>query len=266
MNDVVTFVDSGGVKLAVEVQGEGEPVTVLAHGLSGSRADVALFAPFLPGTKVMFDFRGHGDSDRPGDGAYALDLFAQDVDAVATTFGATAFAGISLGTAAALRLLARRPDRFARLVFLLPARLDRSMSAHAQLMSLADLLERQGVETVAERVLEEEDRAGRFTDFPAGRDFRRGVVLRMNREGVPRAIREVLAEGPLQDEGDLLARIEAPALVIGQRGDPIHAAAVAEDLAETLPNAELLLFDDQHALMRRIPEVVGRVARFLAGT
>ena len=65
MPDVISF---DGVPLATEVMGEGEPITVLAHGLTGFRRDFAIFAPFLPGTKVLFDFRGHGESGRPGPG------------------------------------------------------------------------------------------------------------------------------------------------------------------------------------------------------
>ncbi|HZA61217.1 MAG TPA: alpha/beta hydrolase [Actinomycetota bacterium] len=265
MADVLSTVESNGVRLAVEVVGEGEPVTVLAHGLTGSRADVAVFAPFLPGTNVLFDFRGHGDSERPPPGGYSMNDFAADVDRVAAAFGATRLAGISLGGGATLRLLRTVPDRFEKLVLLLPTRLERSMLAHTQLLRLADLLERYPVPKVADMLLEEEDRAGRFDQFPAAREFRRSVILRMNRDGIPAAIREALDDPPLGDDAEAMARVSAPALVIGQRGDPIHAAVVAEELAEALPNAELLLFDDPNALLRDIPAVVQKVAAFLDG-
>jgi pimeloyl-ACP methyl ester carboxylesterase len=263
--EVESWVDSDGVKLAVEVVGDGEPITVLAHGLTGSRAELSIFAPFFPGTNVLFDFRGHGDSDRPGPGSYSMDHFSGDVDAVAAAFEATAMAGISLGGGATLRLLRRDPDRFERLVFLLPARLERSMTAHTQLLRLADLLDRYPVEKVADILIEEEEREGSFDEFPAAREFRREVILRMNGDGIPQAIREALDDPPLGDDASLMRRVTAPALVIGQRGDPIHAAGVAEELAEGLPNSELLIFDDPHALMREIPAVVQRVAAFLAG-
>ena len=44
------WVESDGVRLAAEVIGEGEPVSVMAHGLTGNRTQLRLFAPFLPGT------------------------------------------------------------------------------------------------------------------------------------------------------------------------------------------------------------------------
>lgn len=258
-----TWVESRGVKLAVEVVGEGRPVTVLTHGLTGSKADVAIFAPFLPGTKILFDFRGHGESERPGPGHYSMDDFAADVDAVAEAFGATGLAGISLGGGATLRLLTRVPDRFERLVILLPARLERSMTAHTQLLRLADLLDRYAVDEVAGILLAEEEAAGRFDEFPAAREFRREVILRMNRDGIPLAIREALDDPPLVGDASAMRRVRTPCLVIGQRGDPIHAADVAEELAAALPRSELAMFDDPDALLRDIPAVVQRVAAFL---
>lgn len=140
---------SDGVRLAVEVVGEGEPVTVFGHGLTGSRHELAFFAPFLPGTKVLFDFRGHGESERPGPGHYTMDHFAADIAAVASAYGATCAAGASLGSGAILRLLCSRPDRFEKLVLLLPARLEASMEAHARLLRLADVLEAHPLEEAA---------------------------------------------------------------------------------------------------------------------
>ena len=55
------------VTLFCEVEGAGEPVTVFAHGLTNNRNELAAFTPLLPGTKVRFDFRGHGRSSSPGD-------------------------------------------------------------------------------------------------------------------------------------------------------------------------------------------------------
>ena len=61
-------VRSDGTTLFCDVDGEGEPVTVLAHGLTNNRNELAAFTPFVPGTKVRFDFRGHGRSGSPPTG------------------------------------------------------------------------------------------------------------------------------------------------------------------------------------------------------
>jgi 3-oxoadipate enol-lactonase len=260
MPDVV----SGGVRLAVDVIGDGDPVTVVGHGLTGSRKDFALLAPFIPGTKVLFDFRGHGESARPPPGSYSMDDFAADVDTVAAAYEATAVVGVSLGGGATLRLLASRPDRFEKLVFVLPARLERSAEAHKKLLRLADLLETRPLEEVADLIVAEEEADGMFAEFPAARDRRREAILAMNSEGLPHAIRECIDDPPMRDPNPI-AGVTAPALVIAQEQDPVHRADVARELAGTLANAELVLFPDRHALLREVVPVTQKVAAFLGG-
>jgi 3-oxoadipate enol-lactonase len=255
---------SEGVRLAVDVVGEGEPVTVVGHGLTGSRRDFLLLAPFIPGTKVLFDFRGHGQSEAPPAGRYSMDHFAEDVDNVAAAFDATALVGVSLGGGATLRLLGSKPDRFGRLVFVLPARLERSGDARTRLLRLAGLLESRPVEEVADIVVAEEDAAGTFDRFPASRDRRREAILAMNGDGIPRAIREVIDDPPLTD-GEPLNEVTAPALVVGQEGDPVHRAEVARELARALPNGKLILFEDRDAMLAEVAALTQRIAAFLAG-
>jgi pimeloyl-ACP methyl ester carboxylesterase len=257
----MSTVDSDGVRLAVEVVGEGDPVTVVGHGLTQSRRDLGLVAPFLPGTKVLFDFRGHGESERPGPGHYSMGHFASDVHNVAEAFGATCAAGTSLGAGATLRLLCHQPDRFEKLVIILPARL--GSGARAGLLRLADLLESHPLGRVADIVIAEEEAAGRFDGFPASKELRRQSILAMNRDGIPLAIRECIDDPPIRDP-EPITRVSASALVIAQEGDPVHDAEVARELTEILPRAELLLFADRFALIRQIPALVSRVGAFLA--
>lgn len=128
-----------GVRLHAEVDGEGEPVTVFAHGLTNSCMEMAAFTPFAPGTKVRFCFRGHGHAGVPDEGHYGFADYAMDVDAVATAFGATNAVGTSLGAGAITRLLGEQPDRFERVVFVLPAALDRPLAGHPLSMRTAEL-------------------------------------------------------------------------------------------------------------------------------
>jgi len=259
----VPTVESDGAKLAVEVVGEGEPVTVLGHGLTGNRRDLMVFTPFLPGTKLLFDFRGHGESEGPGAGHYSMNHFAADVEAVADSLGATCAAGWSLGAGAILRLLTRRPERFERLVFLLPARVEDSSQVRQDLLELAHLLETRTIEETADAILAREDARGAFAEFPTTREVRRNTLLGLNPVSIPHAIRECLDDPPV-GHAEQLARVQTPALVIGQEGDPLHEARVARELAAALPNAELLIFPDPHALIREIPAVVRRVSEFLS--
>ena len=251
-----------GVKLAVEVLGDGEPVSVFGHGLTGSRDDFRLITQFLPGTKVLFDFRGHGESDLPGPGSYSTAHFAADLDAVARDHGATCAGGISLGAGAILRLMAQDPTRFDRLILIQPARLDRSTEAHRRMFRLADVLERLPFEEAVEEILDQEEAEGAFDRWPGQRDLRRQALLSMHPEAVPNAIRECIDDPPVTDAEPLRA-VTAPTLVIAHEGDPIHDAAVARELADALPNADLVLFGSYFELLENTPALVQRAAALL---
>ena len=94
-----------------------------------------------PGTKVRFCFRGHAHSDTPEPGHYRFADFASDVEAVSTAYGATRAVGTSLGAGAITHLLGSDPDRFERVVFLLPAALDVALGEYGRFDDVADLLE-----------------------------------------------------------------------------------------------------------------------------
>jgi 3-oxoadipate enol-lactonase len=258
---VVTSFD--GVQLSVHVVGEGQPVTVMGHGLTSTYRDFEIFAPFLPGTKVMFDFRGHGDSECPPPGSYTTEHFAQDLNAVAKEYEATCAAGVSLGSGAIMRILTTEPERFDKLIFLLPGRVPVRQAVKDRLFHLSDLLETKSVQETADITLAEEEAAGAFAQFPASKQFRRDALLRMNREGIPNAIRECIDDPPVTDP-DLVRRMQASTLIIAQDNDLLHDADIARELARLLPNSELHVFADQFGLLREIPTLVQRSAALLS--
>jgi pimeloyl-ACP methyl ester carboxylesterase len=258
-----TVVSRDGTELIVEVLGEGEPVVLLAHGLTGNRNELAIFAPFLPGTKVLMDFRGHGASGRPPEGSYSFDYLAGDVDAVAEAYGASVVAGGSMGAAATLRLLESDPARFDKLIILLPARLEVGDETYKRLSRMADLLEEHGPETTADIIVEEEEAAGAFDQFPTSKDYRRAAILAMNSDGVPHAIRGVINDNPVRDP-ERIREVTAPTLIIAQEGDSFHSTEVARELAAVMPNSELVILPDQFALLREIPTLMTKVHQLLS--
>jgi 3-oxoadipate enol-lactonase len=235
----------------------------MGHGLTSTYRDFEIFAPFLPGTKVMFDFRGHGDSECPPPGSYTTEDFAQDLNAVAKEYEATCAAGVSLGAGAIMRLLATQPDRFEKMILLLPGRVPVHPQVRERLFHLADLLERTSVEETADVIVAEEEAAGAYDNFPASKQFRRDALLRMNRAGIPNAIRECIDDPPVTDP-DLVRRTHAPTLVIGQDNDLLHDSDIARELGRLLPNAELHVFEDQFGLLRDVPTLVQRSAALLS--
>ncbi len=257
-------VTTGDALLHVAVDGAGDPVTVFAHGLTNSCMELAAFTPFAPGTKVRFCFRGHGHSSTPEPGHFRFADFARDLDAVATAYGATNAVGTSLGAGALTNLLGDRPDRFQRLVFLLPASLDVAMSDHASFDRTAHVLETLPKDEAIEAIFREGDRAASYDAHPGLRDFDILLWQDMNPIGVARAIREIVRDVAIEDREKLRA-VTAPALVISREGDPIHPAVVGRVLVETMPNAELIVLGSQEELMAQIPMLVQRVSSFLGG-
>ena len=224
----------GGVSFVV--LGEGGPVTVFAHGLGGSIAETRPLATRVPGTRVLLDFRGHGDSDVQPEG-WDYDTLADDLLAVADAVGASQAVGLSLGAGALLRALTRDPGRFAKLAFVLPAAIDstRRDGATERLHRLGAAITACDARAVADVLLEE---------VPAEVRTRRGVdalVLRRAQQLVTKPAPAPRIEDRPLDDRSVLARIDVPTLVVTQEGDTLHPADLGRSLARDLDAALLEL-------------------------
>jgi pimeloyl-ACP methyl ester carboxylesterase len=250
--------------LHIEVEGEGEPVTVFAHGLTNNAQELALFTPMLSGTRVRFDFRGHGASEVAPEGTYRFTDFARDLRAVSDAYGATRAVGTSLGAGALLHLMADEPDRYDRVVFLLPAGLDRPFRHRERYLPMADALETLPLGEAIDRILAEPVRREAYAVAPFLEAYDRANFERINPAGVARAIREVTLDWPVQDR-EVLRSIETPVLLIARGGDPVHALEVAEVMLDLFPNAELIAYADGAAMFLDVPNLIPHVAAFLAG-
>jgi 3-oxoadipate enol-lactonase len=231
--DVVTT--PAGVHLERLVTGAGEPVTVFAHGLAGDIASTRPLGSGVTGRRVFFHLRGHGGSDAPP-GPWNLDDLADDLTAVADQAAATRAVGVSLGAAALLRTLVRRPDRFERLVVFLPAALDGPRRL----------------------VLREPDLPPEFRTRPEAEAYRHRLRT------LPLAdqqLRTVI--GPTVADPGVLSAVTAPVLILGCHGDDMHPAAAARRLAEVFPRAELYLYPDPYPVWRHRDDLRRRISGFL---
>ena len=223
----------GGV--AYSVVGSGGPVTVFAHGLGGSAAETRPLAARTAGTRVLLDFRGHGDS-APLPGGWDYDLLADDLLQVADAVGATRAVGLSVGSGALLRALTRDPARFERLAFVMPAALDRGRSDGATLAikRLGRAIDEGDLDAVVDLLLAE---------VPPEVRARRGVETLLRRRGAllltRPAPKPLHPDRPVADRA-VLAAVTAPALVVGQADDVLHSLDLAAELARVLPHAQLL--------------------------
>ena len=244
-------VRNGDVTLHVEVDGAGEPVTILAHGLTNSCRELAPFTPSLTGTAVRFCFRGHGHSSAPDHG-YRFEDLASDLDAV----------DASMGAGAIMSLLEHDPTRFERIVMLLPASLDLPFTNPERFDGIADLLESYPKGEAIDRILEMSRE--RYERAPWLRELDLLLWEDMNPVGVARAIREVVRDVSISDR-ELLRKVESPVLMICREGDSIHPAALGQILHELFPNSELVTLGSEEELIAAIPMLVERVRSFLEG-
>lgn len=248
--------------LHVEIDGEGEPVTVLAHGLTNSSQELAAFTPLVAGTKVRFDFRGHGRSSVPETG-YGFADFARDLDAVANAFGASNAVGTSLGAGAICHLLGEDPARFERIVLLLPAALDVVVGGEGFLRT-ASILESMPLDRAIDTLLSDPGRMAKYAEAPWLRELDLLMWRDLNATGVAKALRGIVGDVAIRDR-ELLRKVDAPVLIIGREGDLIHPAEVSRVLAEIFPNAEMILLSGEEELVASIPMLVDRVGSFLTG-
>jgi 3-oxoadipate enol-lactonase len=252
--------------LYCELEGEGLPVTVLAHGLTNNRNELAAFTPLVPGTKVRFDFRGHGRSSVPVDPkAFRFEDFARDVDAVANAHGATVAVGTSLGAGAIGNLVCRVPDRFERMVWLLPAGLDRPFGLAVRHHLLAADLEDRTPEQAIEAVMNDPARVAQYLETPWRIEVDRMMWQHVDPDGLARALHGVLEDWPIPDR-EMLREVRIPTVIVTIEEDEIHPAELGRILTELMPNAELLEFESQEQLFGQIPQLVARISAFIAGS
>ncbi|MDI1284572.1 MAG: alpha/beta fold hydrolase [Reyranella sp.] len=112
--------DRNGVKIHYEVHGSG-PTLLLSHGYSSSCRmwDAQITALKDRYQVVVWDFRGHGESDYPTDaGLYSEALTVGDMQALLDTVGArkAIVAGLSLGGYMSLAFAASHPERVSALM------------------------------------------------------------------------------------------------------------------------------------------------------
>ncbi|MFD0630712.1 alpha/beta fold hydrolase [Catenulispora yoronensis] len=260
-------VPSSPVPSSPAPDGPHPPTTLFLHGLAGSIQDTRPLASGLPGRKVFVHLPGHGRSTGPDPLSY--DALAAAALAVADHEHATAAVGVSLGAATLLRILARDPGRFERVVLYLPAVADvpRAPESVAPHRALADRLAAGDADGVAAALLRTQPtavRTGLVARTWAARRAKELLAELAASGDDPRRWLPLAAAVPLEP-ADLprLHEVRAPVLVIGQEGDTAHPSAIARQVAAALPTARLVVFDEQGALWGHRTELRDLMAGFL---
>ncbi|GAB47161.1 alpha/beta fold hydrolase [Mobilicoccus pelagius] len=242
--------------------GEGTPSTVFAHGLGGSISTTRPFASGVPGRRTFLHFRGHGASEAP-ETAWTYPALAGELRAVADHVDATRCLGVSMGAGAMCALLEETPDRFDRIVFVIPALIDRQRTDAAlqRLVDLADLVDDRDVEGIAAHFVDEQP--PELRERPVVQAWAQEQARLLSGTPVATALRALPHAVPLTDRASL-SRVTAPALVIGQEGDDAHPESIAREFADVLPHAELEILPPGGVLWSHRSRVRALVSAFLS--
>ena len=204
------------------------------HGLTSSRASEDRL-PLLgwdtitdAGRQVVrYDAAGHGETGGPADpSAYEWPQLATDLLALLDELGLDRVdaGGASMGCASTLHAAVRAPERFDRLVLVIPPTAWDTRAAQAELYDAgADLAEREGKDAWLAAAAEA-PRPAIFADLPAV-----PPAADIPEELLPSVLRGAAASDLPAPEA--IAALEHPALILAWAGDPGHPESTADRLA-----------------------------------
>ena len=247
-------IESRGVRLSAQEQGEGPPV-VLLHGLTATRRYVVMGSTGLQRTGhrvISYDARGHGrSSPAPAADAYGYELLGADLEAVMDAFGVerAVLAGASMGAHTLLWLALQRPERVGGLVVITPAYDSATQDDPARLAywdSLASGLRQGGVDGFLS-VASESGGEGKWRET-VDKVIRQRFALHEHLDAVADALEAVPRSRPF-GELDELGAIAVPTLVVASddEADPGHPQAVGEAYAAAIPGARLVTDEPGHS-------------------
>jgi pimeloyl-ACP methyl ester carboxylesterase len=227
-----------GHRLEFTEFGGGDRWVVLIHGQLMPRRMHQPLARHLAASGahvITVDLLGHGRSDKPDDPLeYSMTAFGEQVIALLDELGIeqAVIGGTSLGANVSLEVATLAPERVRGLIEEMPVldnALEAGILAFAPLLFLSRFvpLSITGLRVVTRSV-------------PRGVvPFWTGIILdTFDQRPAPMAAAiHGIFFGRIAPSSRTRRKIEAPALVVGHRRDPIHPAADAEMLAQELPDA-----------------------------
>jgi 3-oxoadipate enol-lactonase len=243
---------NGGVRIAYEVRGSGDPLLLmqgLGYGRWGWEPVVDAFADEL---RVLFyDNRGIGESDVPA-GPYTARQLAEDAVAVldAEEVERADVVGTSLGGMAAQELAIGFPDRVNRLV--LACTTPGGLTSHPMPQQTVELMlsaPTLAPETALRRFVENALAPGASAEL-----VERILALRLANPFDPKGWQAQAAAGAAFDALDRLARIQAPTLVVTGTEDVVVDPRNSELLAARIPTSRLERVPGGHLFFWEDPE------------
>jgi 3-oxoadipate enol-lactonase len=208
-------------RMAVEIEGEGEPV-IMIHGLGGtSNTFTPLLAAFTRHRTIRFDLPGSGRSHRV-EGPLSLPLFVERTSLVMRTAGVARahIVAHSMGTIVAAHLAASEPAKVASLALFGPL-LAPPEPARAAIRARAAQAREGDMQPIADALLRASVSAETRARRPTAAAFVRESLMRQDPASYAKSC-EALAEMQAAET----SRIECPALLVTGDEDavaPPHA-------------------------------------------
>lgn len=192
---------------------------------------------------VRYDNRGSGLSDRDIKD-FSLDAHVADVEALLDRLGTerAVICGLSYSSPVAIAFAARHPGRVSHLVLWcgFASAADVRIQPLAMLQTLVEQDWALFTETVAHALVAGWDAPDEARHFAA--------LMREAADPAPSSGAQFFGQFETIDVTDLLARVEAPTLVLQRRGAKLPDASVARRLAAAIPGAQLVLLEGDAVL------------------
>jgi pimeloyl-ACP methyl ester carboxylesterase len=246
-----------GHRVSYRVTGDGGPVVLLIHGITGDARQWDEVAPLLAEryTVVAPDLLGHGDSDKTS-GDYSLGAYAASVRDLMVVLGIrrATVVGHSLGGGIAMQFSYEYPPFAERLVLVSSGGVGREVHALLRAATLPGselvlpLLASGRVVAVGAAIGQLLDRIGLRTG-PDIAEMAKGYSSLSDagaRQAFIHTLRAVIdPTGQRVNATDRLYLAGMlPSLVVWGRRDPLIPAHHAEIAHEAMPGSRLVLFDD----------------------
>jgi len=247
-------------RMAVEIEGEGEPV-VMIHGLGGtSNTFTPLLSAFTRHRTIRFDLPGSGRSYRV-EGALSLQLFLERALLVMERAGVERAHVVahSMGTIVATHLAATEPGKVMSLALFGPL-LAPPEPARAAIRARAAETRKGDMQPIADALLQSSVSTETKTRRPTAAAFVRESLMRQDPEGYARSC-EALAEMQPAET----SRIECPTLLVTGDEDVVAPPQAVRMMGERIAGSriEVLRGCGHWTPVEKPEECTGLLTRFL---
>jgi pimeloyl-ACP methyl ester carboxylesterase len=250
------FIDSGGIQIYYQVEGQGDPL-LLIHGLGSSSRDWEMQVPcFVKHFRVIaLDLCGHGQSGKPP-GPYSMSSFAADAARLLKSLDAfpAHVLGISLGGMVAFQMALDFPELIRKLVIVnsVPALIPRGIGDRLGYWQRLLITQIFGLKKMGQVLAE------RFFTEPEQEPLKEIFVKRWseNHKSSYRASLKAAYGWSVQDR---LGEIKSRTLVVGAEED-YFPTQDKEAYTALIPDARLVVIDNSnHALPAERPQEFNKV-------